>query len=224
MKRMRLAPVVAGAALAFAAAAWAEPAPFRIDPNHTQVEFTIRHFFSRVHGRFNEFAGTILYDEKNLAASSVEVTIQTRSIFTNQDRRDNDLRSPRFFWADSFPTITFKSTQVVPGEGNKFKVEGNLTMRGATKPVILDAEFLGMGAVGIEGRAMGTRAGFEGTTAVDRKDFGIVWNQTLDQGGTMLGDEVTIHLAIEAVKAEKPGDKAPAPSGTGKPSSGAQGL
>ncbi|HEY3215343.1 MAG TPA: YceI family protein [Candidatus Eisenbacteria bacterium] len=221
MTRTPLAVIVAGAAWAVAAAtALAEPAPLKIDPNHSQVEFTIRHFFSRVQGRFNEFAGTILYDDKNLASSSVNVTIQTRSIFTNQDRRDNDLRSPRFFWADSFPTLTFKSTKVIPGEGTKFKVEGNLTIRGATKPVILDAEFLGMGAVGIEGQSMGTRAGFEATTTIDRKDFGVVWNQTLDQGGTMLGDDVSIHLAIEAVKAEKP-DKAPAPGKSGKLSGGA---
>ena len=215
MKRTPLALAVAATALSIAAVSVsAEPEPFKVDPNHSLAEFTIRHFFTRVRGRFNDFAGTILYDEKNLAASSVDVTIQTKSIFTNQDRRDNDLRSPRFFWADSFPTITFKSTKVVPGEGNKFKVEGNLTMRGATKPVILDAEFLGMGAVGIEGRAMGTRAGFDGTTTLDRKDFGIVWNQTLDQGGTMLGDDVALTISVEAGKFDP---NAMRPPGGGQP-------
>src|SRR5262245_55318031 len=102
MTRTPLAAVLASAAwMVAAAAASAEPIPLKIDANHTQVEFTIRHFFTRVHGRFNEFAGTILYDDKNLPSSSVDFTIQTRSIFTNQDRRDADLRSQRFFWADS---------------------------------------------------------------------------------------------------------------------------
>lgn len=209
MRHSRLLLGLALLALAGSATlAPAEPIAFQIDPSHSQVEFNVRHFFTRVPGRFNDFAGTILFDDKSLPASSVDVTIQTKSIFTNNDRRDTHLRSGDFFLADSFPTIAFKSTKIVPGESGRFKVEGNLTIRGVTRPVVLDAQFLGMGNMG---RA-GTRAGFDATTTVDRKDYGILWNRTLDQGGTLLGDDVNIHLAVEAMKPvpeEKP-DAAPA--------------
>ena len=152
-------------------------------------------------GRFNKFSGSIVYDDKNVTGSSVEISIQTASIFTNNERRDGDLRSANFFLADSFPAITFKSTKVTPGEGGRFKVEGDLAMHGVTKPVTLDVAFLGMGAVG----AMGTRAGFEASAALDRKEYGIVWNQVLDQGGTMLGDEVQVNIDIEAVQMDGQG-------------------
>ncbi len=182
-----------------AGTAAAEPRPFRIDPGHSLVGFNVRHFFSRTPGRFREFNGTIQLDEKNLAASSVEVTLQTASVDTENERRDNDLRSANFFHADSFPTITFKSTKVVPGPEKSFLVYGDLTMRGVTKPVTLEATLLGVGEVGMGGRPPRTIAGFEAKTTVDRKDFGIVWNRVLDQGGTMLGDDVQITLQIEAV-------------------------
>jgi polyisoprenoid-binding protein YceI len=181
-----------------AAAAAAEPRPFRIDPGHSLVGFNVRHFFSRTPGRFKEFSGTIQLDEKNLAASSVEVTIQTASINTENERRDGDLRSANFFQADSFPTITFKSTKVVPGPDKTFLIYGDLNMHGVTKPVTLEATLMGVGEIAMGGRPPRTIAGFEATTKVDRKDYGIVWNRVLDQGGTMLGDEVTITLQIEA--------------------------
>lgn len=198
MKLARLSGIGLSMMFAMASLASAEPTTFKIDPNHSQVEFSIRHFFSRVTGRFNKFSGTVVYDDKNVAGSSVEVTIETASIFTNNDRRDRDLRSAHFFLADSFPAITFKSTKVVPGENGKMKVEGTLTMHGVTRPETLDVTLLGVGAVGM----MGTRAGFEASTTLDRKAYGIVWNQALDQGGTMLGDEVLIHIGIEAVKVD----------------------
>ena len=214
MMQLRLTTIASGLALAISAgAAFAEPVPYLIDGVHSQAEFTIRHFFGKVPGRFNDLNGTILYDDKNLASSKVDVTIQTKSIFTNNERRDNHLRSRDFFFADSFPTITFKSTKVIPGEGSKFKVEGDLTMRGVTKLVVLDAELLGVGAVGIGGQAMGMRAGFEATTLVNRKDYNILWNKTLDQGGTLLGDEVNIHIAVEATKQDASMGKPPAAKG-----------
>jgi polyisoprenoid-binding protein YceI len=182
-----------------ASAAVAEPMTFRIDPGHSLIGFNVRHFFSRTPGRFKEYNGTIQLDEKNLAASSVEVTIQTASVDTENERRDGDLRSANFFHADSFPTITFKSTKVVPGPDKKFLIHGDLDMHGVTKPVTLDAELLGVGQVAMGGRPPRTIAGFEAKTTINRKDFGIVWNRVLDQGGTMLGDEVTITLQIEAV-------------------------
>ena len=191
--------------IAAASLASAEPVAFNIDPVHSQAGFTIRHFFTKVPGHFKELSGQVMFDEKNLAASSVNVEIKTASINTNNERRDGHLRSPDFFAADSFPTVTFKSTKVIPGQGNKFKVEGNLSMRGVTKPVVLDAEFLGAGP----GPRGGQVAGFEATTTVNRKDYNILWNRVLDQGGTMLGDDVTVTLAIEAIK---PGPEQPKPA------------
>jgi len=180
----------------------AEPTPFRIDPNHSLVGFNIRHFFSRVPGRFKELSGTIHLDEKDLAASSVEVTIQAASIDTENERRDDDLRGESFFHVDSFPTLTFKSTKVVPGPENSFLVYGDLTIRGVTKQVTLESTLLGVGEVAMGGRPPRTLAGFEAKTSINRKDFGIVWNRTLDQGGTMLGDDVAITLQIESVRTD----------------------
>lgn len=205
------------ALLGTAAVAAAEPMPYKIDPNHTLVGFHIRHFFAKVAGRFKDFSGIINFDEKDLAASSVDVTIQTASINTENERRDADLRGPNFFLADSFPTITFKSTKVVPGPNNSALVSGDLTMRGVTKPVTLEANFLGSMP------AMGRKiAGFDAKTTINRKDFNINWNRVLDQGGTMLGDDVAIELQVEASwmdpNAPKPamGQRPPQPAGDKK--------
>jgi polyisoprenoid-binding protein YceI len=198
MKHARLMVASLVALSTAAAVASAEPLAYRIDPNHSVASFTIRHVFSKVPGRFNELEGTINYDEQNIANSSAEITIKTASINTNNERRDNDLRSANFFLADSFPTITFKSNKVIPGEAGKFKLVGDLNMHGVTKPVTLDVTFLGSGPFGMGGRSMGKKAGWEATTVIDRKAWGIVWNQALDQGGTLLGDEVTINIGVEA--------------------------
>ena len=196
MKALR--PLIASVALlaATAAAVLAEPVTYTIDPSHSQVGFNVRHFFSRVPGRFNDFDGTVTFDDKDASKSAVDVTIKTASIYTNNERRDNHLRSADFFAADSFPTITFKSTKVTPAGENKYKVDGNLTIRGITKRVTLDASFLGAGNVG-----QGTlRAGWEASTTINRKDFNVLWNRVLDQGGTMLGDDVAIQLGVEGMK------------------------
>lgn len=200
MKRLLSA---AALLMALAGTAAATPMSFELDKAHTVVGFSVRHFFSQVPGVFKDFAGTIVFDDQNPAASSVDVTIQTASISTNNDRRDGHLRSADFFAADSFPTITFKSTKVEPSGKDQFKVTGNLTMRGVTKPVVLDAQFLGMGAVGMGGNSMGTKAGFIATTTVNRQDYGIKWNKTLDNGGAMLSDDVKISLDVEANQAKQ---------------------
>jgi len=210
---MRSARPLLASLLTLAVAAsvgFAEPVALKIDPGHSQVGFNVRHFFTRVPGNFNEFSGRILYDEKNVANSSVEVEVKTSSVDTNHERRDNHLRSPDFFAADSFPAMTFKSTKITPVEGNKFKIEGNLTMRGVTRPVTLDASFLGMGVV--DSKSGMVRGGWEATTTVNRKDYGILWNRVLDQGSTMLGDDVNITLAVEAMK-EMPTTAKPGMSG-----------
>jgi polyisoprenoid-binding protein YceI len=198
MKTVRTISLALAALLSFAALASATPVSYTVDKTHTEVGFEVRHIFSRVHGRFNEFTGTIVFDEQNPAAIQVDATAEAKSIWTDNDRRDNHLRSADFFAVDSFPTLTFKSTKVTADGKNKYKVAGNLTMRGVTRPVVFDGEFLGAGAFGIGGHSMGNKAGFVATTVVNRKDYGINWNKTLDNGGLMLSDEVTLTLNIEA--------------------------
>jgi polyisoprenoid-binding protein YceI len=214
MKRFAL--VVSSLAVVLAAhasEASAEPVVFGPDRAHSEVGFNIRHFFNKVHGRFEDYTAKIAYDPKNLAASSVEVTIRDSSIYTGNDRRDAHLRTEDFFWADKYPFVTFKSTTVIPGKDeNHFRVAGELTIRDVTKPDTLDVEFLGMGPIAMGGRSIGTQAGFLASTTIDRKQFGIVWNRQLDQGGVMLGDDVDIRLNIAAVNMDKPAaTPAPAP-------------
>jgi polyisoprenoid-binding protein YceI len=197
---MKFAPRLVLAALALVATTAvvnAAPAKYSVDKDHTEVGFDVRHFFNKVHGRFNAFAGTIVFDEANPANISVDATAETKSIWTDNDRRDAHLRSADFFAADSFPTLSFKSTKVSAAGKNKYKVDGNLTLRGVTKPVSFDGEFLGAAAVGAGGQSWGGKAGFTATTVVNRKDFGINWNKVLDNGSLMLDDKVTIVLNIE---------------------------
>jgi polyisoprenoid-binding protein YceI len=207
---------LAAAALGISSLAVAEPKTFQIDVSHSEMGFNIRHFFSKVHGRFDDFSGTIVHDPKNLAASSVTVVIQDSSISTGNARRDTHLRSQDFFWVEKHPTITFKSTKVTPGKDSlHYKVAGDLTIRGITKPVVLDVEHLGTASMTIEGRDMGMRSGFTATTTINRKDYEIVWNRTVDQGGVMLGDDVEIVLNVEAVSRENKETSAAKPAAGG---------
>ena len=194
MKLRLLTPGAALLLLLAAVVAHADVTEYKIDPNHTLVGFDIRHFFARVNGRFKDFSGTIKLDDKDLSKSSVDVTIQAASINTENEHRDADLRSAHFFLVDSFPTLTFKSTKVVAGPDNSALVYGDLTMRGITKPVVLDSKFLGAMMDSQMGRKI---AGFEGKATINRKDWNIIWNRTLDQGATMLGDDVNIKLQVE---------------------------
>lgn len=180
----------------------AAPTKWKIDAAHTEVGFDVRHFFSKVHGVFHEVDGSITFDEADPTKTVVDATVKVASVDTGNEKRDGHLQSADFFEAEKNPTLTFKSTKVTKAGKNKFKVAGDLTMRGVTKPVVFDAEFLGSSAVGVGGQSWGTKAGFSATTVVNRKDFGINWNKTLDNGGLMLSDEVTIVLNIEADKAE----------------------
>jgi polyisoprenoid-binding protein YceI len=187
-RRTRFAATfVAAALLGLSAAAQAAPSTWTIDPNHSNVSFSIRHFFTKVSGNFTRFSGSIVYDPANAANSSAKAEIDAASITTANERRDGHLKSADFFDVEKFPTLTFQSTRVTP-VGDKLKIEGNLTMHGVTKPVTLEGAFIGSDP---------QKAGFEATAKVDRKDFGIIWNKVVDQG-TMLGDDVEIRIAIEA--------------------------
>ena len=210
MRSLRTLATIALSLLMAAGAANAATEVYKIDPAHSQIGFSIRHFFSKVPGSFTKYSGTIVYDPEKPAASSVKAEIAAASINTNNEKRDGHLRSEDFFFVEKYPTITFESTKVTPVGDGKLMVEGNLTMRGVTKPATLDVTFLGAGP-GAQGDQ---RSGFEAATKVNRKDFNILWNKTLDQGGTMLGDDVEIHIAVEGVirPAEPPAKADAAPS------------
>ena len=190
----RLSATLAAAfALAFVAGtASAATETLNIDQSHTRVGFSVRHFFTPVRGEFKTVRGTIALDQANLAASKVDVEIDAASINTNHEKLDNHLRTEDFFDVEKNPKITFVSKSI-DVKDNKGTMTGDLTMRGVTKPVTLAVEVGGIGKQG-----PGTIAGFTATGKVNRKDFGILWNKTLDQGGTMLGDDVTLEISVEA--------------------------
>lgn len=182
--------VLALAALPAAAAA----ASYAVNKPHTMASFKIRHFVSNVSGGFDGVDGAIEFDPKNPAAGRVEFTVDAKSVDTNNEYRDKDLRSPNFFDTERCQTLTFKSTKVTPRDATHFDVTGDLTMRCVTNQVTVPVEYLGVQKLP-EGKE---KVGFETQFTVDRKDFGIVWNQAIDQGGVMLGDEVRITFSVEA--------------------------
>jgi polyisoprenoid-binding protein YceI len=165
------------------------------DKLHSTIGFQIRHLFSKVPGKFADFAGQIQLDEANPEQSSVEVTIKTASIDTGVKMRDDDLRSPKFFDVKKFPEITYKSTAVKKTGENTFDVTGNLAIHGVTKEVVLKVELLGKGA----GPKGSTLSGWDASTALKRSDFGLTWNQVIE-GTQMVGDDVQIELHVEADK------------------------
>lgn len=167
-----------------------------VDKPHSSATFKIRHLMANVIGQFRDFDVAARLDRANPAASSVEFTIRAASIDTGESGRDEHLRSPDFFEVTKYPTITFKSTSVIPKSPTQFEVTGDLTMHGVTKRITLPVSFLGFGrnARGDE------RAGFEIETILDRKDFGITWNRVLDEGGVLLGDEVKVSISLQVAK------------------------
>jgi len=191
MKRRTFLPYACCLAL-LPGIASAAPVVYKVDADHSGVGFSIRHFVSRVSGRFRDFDGVIRFDRENPAASSVEFTVKAASIDTTNNDRDEHLRSKDFFEVSRYPTLTFTSTQVVPKDANTLQVTGNLTMHGVTRPVTFPVELLG--TVKTPG---GEKAGFEASFTVNRKEFGIDWNNILDSG-PVLGDEVTITIDVEA--------------------------
>lgn len=185
-----------GAALILVAAA-AHAASLKIDPEHSTIGFRVRHLISTVNGRFNEFSGSIEYDAENLSLSSVKVTIQAASVDTNVAARDKDLRSKRFFDVEKHPTLVFESDSITDVSGSKAKINGRLTIHGVTKPVVLDAEFLGQS----KDPWGNEHFGFQARTTISREEFGMKWNEVIEAGGVMVGDEVEIILDISAVPA-----------------------
>ena len=169
---------------------------FKIDRSHSNVGFSIRHIFSTVHGRFTKFSGTIEYDSTAIEKFAIELEVQDSSVNTDNEGRDQDLRDTSFFFVDSFPKSTFKSTKAYKTDKGTF-VDGKLTIRGVTKDVTIPFEILGLGGSGER-----VVAGFHATFIINRRDFGLTWNRKLDMGGMLLGDDVTMNIDIEARKAK----------------------
>lgn len=176
---------------AFATAASAAAETYTIDPVHSSVGFSIRHFVSKVPGKFNKFSGTITVDRENLEKSSAQATIDIASVDTGNAKRDDHLRTPDFFEVAKYPTMTFKSTAWKKTGENTFEVTGDLTLKDVTKPVVLKVTSLGFGP-GMGGAQL---SGWEATTTIDKKEFNVKDPAMLDAA---LGDDVTITVNIEA--------------------------
>lgn len=170
---------------------------WQIDPAHTTVSFSGKHMmFTTVRGGFRDVTGTILLDDANPAASSVEVAIDAGSIDSGVEQRDGHLKSADFLDVENHPTIAFTSTKVEPRGAERARVTGDLSIRGVTRPVTLDVQLTGKGT-----NPWGKEVvGFEARTTINRKDFGLTWNVALEAGGFLVSDEVKIELDVQAVK------------------------
>ncbi|MDP2315731.1 MAG: YceI family protein [Pseudomonadota bacterium] len=168
-------------------------ATWNFDPSHSTIGFSVRHMvISKVRGRFTKWSGSLVVEGNQPAAASVE--IEVASIDTAEPQRDAHLRSPDFFDAEQFPTITFQSTRVEQGGA---RLVGNLTIHGVTHEIALEVEGGGRG----KDPWGNDRIAFEGSTSVNRKDFGLGWNQVLEAGGVLVGEKIDIHVEIEAIRA-----------------------
>jgi len=180
--------------IAFSSAARAEH--WKIDPAHTTVGFSVSHLFTSVQGRFDRFDGTIDFDPAKPQAAVVRASVDAASINTNNEKRDKHLRSGDFFDVEKFPTLSFESTggvtELVDGRG---KLAGKLTIHGVTKPVVFDVVYRGQG----KDPWGNVRAGFAASLNVNRKDYGLNWNEVLETGGFLVGDEVEIRIDAEGI-------------------------
>jgi len=170
---------------------------YQIDPRHSAAQFSVTHLMiSTVRGEFHGVNGTLLLDDKDITKSTVNVTIDATSVDTREPDRDKDLKSPNFFDVAQYPTITFKSTKVEQNGPGKLKVTGDLTMHGVTKQVVLDAT---VPKAPIKDPWGLQRTAVSATTKINRQDFGVKWNKTMDGGGVVVSDDVNINLDVEMV-------------------------
>jgi polyisoprenoid-binding protein YceI len=178
----------------------ASAARYAIDTSHSSVGFKVRHMvISKTRGVFETFSGWVEYDPKKPKSWKVDVTIETASVNTQNEDRDNHLRNKDFFDVKKFPQMKFVSTRVEKVKGNAAVLVGKLTMKGVTKTVRLDIENHGI----VKGPWGKTRTGWSATTKIDRTDYGVTWNKNLDQGGVVVGEEVEIAIEIEAIQEGK---------------------
>lgn len=187
-----------GLAAVLAIPATAGTTTWQVDPKHSDAQFAVTHLMiSTVRGEFHSINGTVILDDKNISNSSVNVTIDATTVDTREPDRDKDLRSANFFEVAKFPTFTFKSTKVEQVAPDKLKVTGDLTMHGVTKSVVLDVD--GPKAAIKDPWGL-TRSAVTATTKINRKDFGLNWNKTMDTGGAIVGDDVNITLDVEMIQ------------------------
>lgn len=172
---------------------------WEVDTHHSQASFAVKHMmFTTVRGHFKVLSGRLNIDEQHLENSWVDAQADTASLDTNDPNRDAHLRSADFFDVDNYPTLTFKSTKVEHSGGNEYKVTGDLTMHGVTKLATFKAEYAGLGKdpFGVQ------RAGLSAKTTINRKDWGLNWNQALESGGVLVSENVTIEIDLAAVNKE----------------------
>ncbi|MBC7692236.1 MAG: polyisoprenoid-binding protein [Methylotenera sp.] len=170
-------------------------AKYAVDPAHSSVNFTIRHLVSNVDGKFNDYTGEFSFDEKKpTVLGDVKFDIKAASVDTGNAKRDEHLKGGDFFDVQKNPELTFVGKKVTSSGKNMFKVLGDFTMHGVTKPVTLDVEYLGS-TKGMDGSPT---SGFTATTVISRKDFGMIWNKVLDAGNAVLGDDVKVKINVEA--------------------------
>ena len=168
-----------------------------VDPSHSNVEFAVKHLMiSTVKGRFGDVKGTVQYNEANPAQSRVEIEIGIHSIDTRTEQRDQHLRSPDFFDVEKFPTMRFVSRRIEGDPNGEFKLIGDLTIRDQTREIVLDAEFQGRN----RDPWGGERMGFEAKGKLNRKDFGLHWNQALESGGWLVGEDLKLTIEVELLK------------------------
>ena len=171
---------------------------WQIDPAHTAAQFAVKHMMiSTVRGEFKGVTGAVVWDDADITKSSVNVTIDAATVNTGEPKRDADLRSDHFFEVAKYPTITFKSTRVEPAGAGKLNVTGDLTIHGVTKQVVLDVA--GPSAV-VKDPMGNSRVAISATTKINRQDFGVKWNATMDGGGVVVGDDVNITIDLEMIK------------------------
>jgi polyisoprenoid-binding protein YceI len=189
--------LVLGAAFLLSSAAKAANTTWTIDPAHSAARFAVRHLtISTVHGEFHNVKGAVIMDDSDITKSTVDVTIDTTTVDTQEPGRDKDLKSPNFFDVEKFPVITFKSTRVEKAGAGKLRVTGDLTLHGVTKSVVLDVEGP---TTPIKDPWGNQRAAASATTKINRQEFDVKWSRKMDNGGLVVGDEVSISIEIEMV-------------------------
>ena len=199
MRQQHLQAAAVAAATLVSGQALAQQATWTIDTAHSSAQFSVRHMMvATVRGEFANTKGTVTWDGKNLASAVVEATIDAASISTREPKRDAHLRSADFFDVEKYPTLTFKSTRIEPVSPGKFRMAGDLTMRGVTKPVIFDVDGPTQAVKDNRGNQ---RVGASATATINRKDFGLTWNAALETGGVVVSDEVKITLDVALVQA-----------------------
>jgi len=195
IRKFLIAVILAGAMVLQASAA---TTAWKIDPAHTAAQFAVKHLMiSTVRGEFKGVNGAVVWDEEDVTKSSVDVTIDAKTVNTGEPQRDQDLKSEKFFEVEKFPTITFKSKKVESAGAGRLKITGDLTIHGITKEAVLDVEGP---TPPVKDPWGNTRVAASATTKINRQDFGVKWNANMDGGGVVVGDTVTITIDLEMVK------------------------